>query len=743
MASPKSSPAGWLWAGSVALVVFAARCGEIQRYTGDVPHLDQWRVEAQQILLPWLKGTLTWTDFFQPHHEHIPAWTRLLAWLEAAWLGRWDPLLQCTINAALFGLAAGVWSGWLRRVLPVLPALILTAITVALASLPHGWENTTWGFQSLVPIALLMVIWHVRGSFEPAVNTPRWWIAQAAGLGALFTFGSMWAAPAAVALTVYWTAAPGRGRWLVPALLAMIGILFVFAALAVQPHAGALAQSAISPQQFLAAFLLLLGWPSSWPGVAIVMYLPTLLLALKLRRNAHAENVDRIALALALAAVAQGAAIALSRAGGYIGFTSRYGDLLSLGVMANAFALWRLLHGQRSWRPILTLLALGWLTAFSLGLNWVSTHAHTEYFHSHATAWNALRHDAVKQYLTNRDASLLSSEGARKILYPDASAVSSILDQPGLSELLPVSVRPAGPRARGDFVSAAAWYVRNLGPTFLLVGSLLFLLGFAFTLAEQTTAIKASPELAADRWSIRLVAGMTAAAGLGVLLWPMPLEFRGEKRWGRLIAPPGAVTDLRFQITTPTTYQVDNLTGGADLWPENFRNTFYGTHIDGPAFKGRAQSSPFPLNSPWVVMPYAGFPASEPNGLRLQIEDRTGRPLTEINCLESNPSDIDFWSADVRAYAGQQARLVIFDGRDDAEGWVAVAGPQPAQDGNKATRLRRDWAMERTTIGHNSIGVIFLTLLGLTGLLAWSGRHNGRRSPKPTGSAAHGETDQP
>ena len=142
-------------------------------------------------------------------------------------------------------------------------------------------------------------------------------------------------------------------------------------------------------------------------------------------------------------------------------------------------------------------------------------------------------------------------------------------------------------------------------------------------------------------------------------------------------------------------------------------------------------------------MPYAGFPTSEYNGLRLQIEDRTGRPLTEITCLESNPSDIDFWTADVRAYVGQQARLVIFDGRDDAEGWVAVASPQPAQDGNKATRLRRDWAMERTTLGHNSLGVIFLTLLGLTGLLALSGRRNRVRSPKLTSTATNGKTDQP
>ncbi len=702
----------------MALAVFAARCREVQLYAGDVPYLDQWWVEAHQIIVPWLQGKLSWTDFFQTHHEHIPVWTRLLAWLEAALLGRWDPPLQCTLNAALFGLAAGVWTGWLRRVLPLLPALGLTALTVALAALPHGWENSTWGFQSLVPIALMMVIWHVRGSFEQEVNSPKWWLAQVAGVGALFTFGSMWAAPVAVVITVFWTSAPGRWRWLSPALLGAIGLVLLLVARAHQPPTGAFTQSAGSLQQFLAAFLLQLGWPSQWPGGAILMYLPALLLALQLRRNAAAENVDRIALALAIFGATQAVAFAYGRGGGYIGFVSRYGDLLSLGVMANAFALWRLVHGRRSWRPALVLLSLGWLGAFTTGLQWISTRAHTEFFHGHADSWAALRRDAVKQYLTTRDSSGISSEAVRAILYPDPSGVTSVLDEPGLRDLLPVSVRPDGPRARGDLVSAVALYVRVLWPTFLATAAILFLAGVGFTAAERGAARPASPEFSPDRWRVPVLGGLTALAGLGVFLWPMPLEFHGEKRWSHMLTPPGVVTGLGFLITTPTTYQVDNLTGGASLWPENFRNIFYGTHIDGPGFKGRAQSSLFPLNSPWLVIPYAGFPASRGNSLRLQIEDKAGLPLGELSCPGPNPVEIDFWSVDVRAYAGQQARLVFYDGRDDGEGWLAAAPPQPAQDAELGARLHRAWALERTTRGHDNLGVIFVFLFILTSLLA-------------------------
>ena len=185
-----------------------------------------------------------------------------------------------------------------------------------------------------------------------------------------------------------------------------------------------------------------------------------------------------------------------------------------------------------------------------------------------------------------------------------------------------------------------------------------------------------------------------------------------------MLLPPGVVTGLSFLITTPTTYQVDNLTGGASLWPEDFRNTFYGTHIDGPAFKGRAQSSLFPINSPWLVIPYAGFPASTGNSLRVEIEDTAGHPVAELSCPGPNPTDIDFWSVDVRRYVGQQGRLVFYDGRDDAEGWLAAAPPQPAKDGDQAARLHREWALELTTSGHDSLAIIFVSLAGLTGLMA-------------------------
>ena len=712
----------WLWMLGVGGVVFAARLRELHLHSGETPYLDQWDAEARSILVPWLQGKLSWTDFLAPHNEHVPVWTRLVAWLQAAVLGRWDPQLQATFNAALHGLFAGVFAGWLRRSLSLAPALGLTVLVIVLAALPFSWENSTWGFQAHTPLALLFVFLHIRGSFERTPGSAGWWLAQAAGVAALFTYGSMWAAPAAVMVTALWTAAPDRRRWLAAAIIAAAGLGLMLYARGHQAPAATQSLTAHTLQEFLAAFLLQLGWPAAWPGACAVLCLPAFLLALQLRRNPGAESFDRVVVALAVWAVAQAAAFAFARGGGYIGFTSRYGDLLALGVAANAIALWRLWSASRSWRTwCATGLVLAWLATLAPGLQYVSTRAHTEYFHEHSALWSLFRRDAVRQYLADRDIAHLSSPDVRSALYPNPALVAEILDQPGLAELLPVSLRPNATRARGDFFSAAAARVRTLWAAFAAVGIIVLLLGAWLTSPAATAPV---PELTLGydpwRWPLLGLLAVTAA-GL-VFLWPKPLEFSAEKRWLALLAPRGTVEGLSFHITTETTYPKDNLTGGANLWPGDFRNLFYGTHIDGPGFIGAAQSSPFPITSPWLIIPFAGFPASVGNGVHLRIEDAAGRKLDELVCPGPNPTEIDFWAADVHAYIGRSARLIFIDGRNDAQGWVAAASPQPAKGPERAAAFRRDHASEPTRFGQAALGFVALVSLLLCAATALTSR---------------------
>ena len=711
---PAGTAGRWLWFAGVAGVVFAARLREIHLYSSETPFLDQWDAEAREILVPWLQGKLAWSDFFAPHNEHVPAWARLLAWLQALVLGRWDPQIQATLNAGLHGTFVGVMALWFRRTLPLFPAFLLTALAVVLTSLPFGWENITWGFQSHTPLALLFVFLHVHGSFTHSPGSARWWLAQVAGLAAFFTYGSMWAAPAAVLLTALWTAAPGRRRWIAATVLTVAGLALLLWARTRQDPATTLTLVAHSPQEFLAAFLLQLGWPAAWPGSCALLCLPSLLLALQLRRKAPAENFDRIVLALAVWSVAQAAAFAFARGGNYIGFVSRYGDLLALGLVANGVALWRLWHGSRAWRAALIgVLALGWIGLLAPGLVQISTRGHTQYFHEHSEQWALVRREAVWRYLSSKDLGALSTLEVRQSLYPDPEVVAQVLDQPGLAALLPASLRPDETPVRGDFFSSADARIRSLWGTFAATAVLLLLL--ALVLARRDAAPPApTPALGVgpDPWSWPILAALALASGALIFLWPKPLEFSPEKRWLALLNPPGT-REVSFRFTTTTTYPDARLIGGAALMPGDFRNRFFGTHVDGPDFTGSAQSSVFPLSSPWLIIPYAGFPASEGNGIYLRIADAHGTVLKEWACPGPNVTDIDFWAVDARGFTGSSASILLVDGRTDNEGWVAVAPPQPATGPERAEADRRDRSSEPTRYGQASLGILAMVALVL------------------------------
>jgi len=716
--SLKAATSRWFWFISTALIVFAARCGEIHLYAGDTPFLDQWRVEAELILVPWLQGQLSWSAFFSPHHEHIHALTRLLTWLEAVVLGRWDPKLQCTINAVIWGGTIGLWSLWLRRFLPIIPALILTLLSVVLAALPYSWENTTWGFQVHFPLALLFITWHIHGSFFEVPHTKKWWASQVAGLLSFFTLGSMWAAPFAVLIILFWIGNFDWRRWVPAATLSILGLALMLYSRGSQPHEGALAQSVTNLPQFLAAWFVQLGWPSSWPAAGALLYSPTIILAWSIWRQKKTSPIDLVVLAICLWAAAQATAFAIARGGAWVGFVSRYGDLLALGVLANAVALWRLIQGLPHCRVRLAALLISWTCVLTAGLQWISTQGHTAYFHQHSALWSLTRSDAVKGYLETKSLEPLSRPDVRKLLYPVPETVAKILDTPGLSKLLPVKLRPNSQREKGDFVSAVAARVREIWRTLIASGIILLIL--SLFISRRSSKGRAPPLIASNRKTTALpwLAGMTLTALLLLLLWPMPLEFNEDQRWRKILTPEGYVGPMSFRITTPTTYTVDNLTGGASLWPEEFRNTFYGTHIDGPGFIGSAQSSTFVLGSPWIIIPFSGFPTSPGNLISLRIEDHAGNVLAEIPCQEPNPRSIGFWPVNVNEYQGQVARFVYLDGRNDDQGWIAAAPPQPAASKDVAQKLTKAWTLEKTTSAQRSLGYLIPILVLATCLSA-------------------------
>ena len=697
----------WLWAGGVALLILAARLGEIQRYTGDVGINDQWKIEAADLYAPWLAGTLRPGDFLQPHFEHVPVWTRLLSWTEVALTGRWDPLLQATVNSLLYAGFAALCLRWLARSLRPMATVALTVLVAGLGMLAHGWENTTWGFQSQFPLALLLLLLHADGSFRHAPGSAGWWRAQAAGFAGLFTLASMWMAPLSVVLVSLWTQRCGPRLRLAPLFTTGIGLALLLAVRAVAPPGGAFAQTAGSPLQFLHALLDLLGWPTGWPGALVLLNLPLVVVALQLSGRHPSSAADRTNLALGIWALGQAAALAYARSAEYSGYVSRYGDLLAIGVVANAFALARLAGDARRWRKLAVAYALDWGGTAGWGLVHLAHSGHAAYFHDNAVRHAQLRRDALQAYLTRHDRSLLEERGTRYLLYQDVNQITSLLDRPDFRALLPHSVNPASPpNPAGTLVRRWQEHAVATG----VLGAVLALAGLALA-NRNGPGEPALPGLAiaAEPCLLPLLTLLGVGAFALLFLWVEPFTFDQNLRWRRLILPAESVGPLSYVFVTPAPFPAERLRGAAPLAPPDLRDLFCGTAPEGPGLTGTILSSRFTINTAWLVVPAAGYPVSHGNGLRIRIEESDGRTLTEVAHPGPNPPEIAFWTADVRPYLGRPARLVLYDGRRETEAWVAAAPPIATNDPGLASRLTDRLKRERLSATHQSLGWIALS----------------------------------
>lgn len=709
-------PLPWLWAVGVGLAVFAARLDTMRRGVAEAPFLDQWLIEGDQVIRPWFDGRFDWRTLFAPHHEHYPVFTRLLAWIGAVVLRTWDPVVQGTINAAFFGVLAASFSRWWWDHSPKLLALFGAAVFLAVYAPPHNWENAIWGFQSSVPLCLLFSFWHIRGSLSHPTGSLAWWSAQAAGLVALGTFGGAWAAPLAVTLVLLWSDPGEWRRWLAPALIAAAGLAMLWYARHSQPAAGALALQAPDLRRFLGMVTVQVGWPSPKFFAVAAIHLPALLLALPQRMSRQAHAVDLTIVALAVFALAQAGAIAAGRSATYIGFVPRYSDFLALGVVANALALARLWTGPSLYRWLALPLAAGWCAVVVTGLREINSTGHTKYFRENAGMWAAHRVGAVKQYLATHDRSHLTNEGARTFLYPEPNTVARVLDTPGVAALLPAALRADATPQPGDTAGLAVRFFSDTTSAVLWSGALLALIALVAPRAARQTVPAVT--VSTDPLRAPLLLAFAAVCGVGVFLWSRPATLDPEARLIQLVTAPESVGEFRFRIVTPSPYPPDNLVGGAALWPEHFRNVFFGTHIDGPAFTGRAESTRFELTTPYLLVPIAGYPASPGSGVLLDVLDDSDRVLATERYPGNDPDGVAYWSVDVSAHQGRSARLAILDGQaKGSASWVAVAPPQRRERDLGAAHAVA-WRAEQTAGARLSLASLALAalLLGLGSL---------------------------
>src|SRR5580700_8459600 len=113
---------GW-WLAALFLAALGGQLWTVWLYGSPIPIWDQWD-EAYDVFKPWLEGHLTWGILVAPDNNHRILLTRLLDLGLIQLNGRWDPLLQMTVNAFIHAafvcaLAFCLWkflgrkNGWL------------------------------------------------------------------------------------------------------------------------------------------------------------------------------------------------------------------------------------------------------------------------------------------------------------------------------------------------------------------------------------------------------------------------------------------------------------------------------------------------------------------------------------------------------------------------------------------------------------------------------------------------------
>lgn len=721
-AIPAFATRAFFVASGVALTIFGARLAEVHFFGSDIPYGDQWIVEAQQIIEPWLKGELGLGHFFQTHFDQMPVWTHVLTWLQLTLTGRWDPLVQMTINAALYATFAGLVAHTLWRSFRPLAATLLSLVLLLGGCLPHAWENITWGLQSQFPLALTATWLFLHGTLVNPAGGRRWWMVQLAGVFGLGTLASFWLAPVAVLATACWLGKPERRAWLASGILTLAGLLVT---IAVRRHAGMpFLPGGHSALEFFDSALHLLGWPSALPGSVALLQLPWFVHAWRLRQRGETPAIDRLVFALGLLNLLRALALAFGRIDESNDFISRNGDMLFLGVLAGAAALARLAPPQPARRPGFLALATGWTVLMVSGLAIVSSSGHARYFHRYAAENDTVRRTAIQNYLERRDRTTLDAQATQWVLSTSPDLVARLLDRADFRALLPSAVIPTNPPGR------AGELARGLEQRWLWI----FLLGALTTVTSGALLAwrkrrfepAALPAYAPDPWRYRVIGGLGGVALVSTAMWANPFGFDSSARWRQWLGGDQALQGLSFKTHTASPFASERLQGAAPLRPEELRNQFFGTAPEGPAFTGTVLSSPFTITRSWMIVPYAGYPVGHGNGLRIRLLDESGNQQgEELGCPGPNREGIGYWPVDVRPFIGRKACLVLYDGRTDTEAWVAASAPIPSDAPDLAITLARGLESE----SHSSIrgSALAIAVAGLLG--AWIYRRRDRSLP--------------
>lgn len=494
-----------LWLAALFLMAVGAHLWMAWLYASPLPMWDQW-YEAL-FFKSWVAGDLKVADFFAGNNEHRVVLTRVLD-LGVIWAnGRWEPLLQVTVNAFIFGLYACELAYFLWDFLGRKQAWLVCLLLAPFMTLPFTGENATWGFNSqqyfVNVLGLPALVWLGFAKF----GSWRWYGGCLAAVLGLFTMANGLLAPVAVGgvlvLRMIKNRRAEKGQLI--SLAAAVVVFAIGAALNVtkeQDHS----LQAHSFVEFTAALTRDLSWPFyNAPVMPCFIGLPlALLLVVYLRPKFEQTRAAEFLLALALWSVLQAVVLAYGRANYGEGVpASRYMDWIEILVIAGIFSAVLLAQLWERRLVLNSVLAGVYIVVIVAGLCQMSRVVVNGLLVP-TRLWQLVAEERVERWAaTENDADFLE----RPTVRPDAPMALRILRDKDIQTIFPaIGVPPAIVYATPERLMPLSGWLQRHSPWILAVGLGLFIGLCSYGLARGTVAFAAKSPMGI----IALVAGLAA-----------------------------------------------------------------------------------------------------------------------------------------------------------------------------------------------------------------------------------------
>lgn len=427
-------------------LILLTRWYYVERFAVALPFWDQWDAEWVGLIKPWREGKFQFSSLWAPHNEHRILPTRVLTLLCFELTGTWSNLTETRANIPL-GAATPLLLIYILFKLKEIHNFrwLVIFVVIAGAVLPFSWENILIGFQSQFYFINLFTLAAISlAALRPDSNRA---VAGAFFLSVLsiLTMASGLLTPAAVALVYLIVAMAQKNRGARSLFLIALFGLSALVGLLTMPHvAGHNFLHAQNITEFVKTCIRIMGWPLTAHKLYIgLMWLPSLITLPTMISRQKCTKADILMAGCFLWTGMQVLALAFGRGHDLFDVSSRYTEVLLLGLAGNAWFVLRAVEifGTNPKAKIA-------LAAIASVFFWGIFISHKQRAKSdllvmkldHQT--RMIQTKNVSEYLRTANPAVLQQPRLH-IPYPKADNFQKILDQPGIRDVLPVLDLPA------------------------------------------------------------------------------------------------------------------------------------------------------------------------------------------------------------------------------------------------------------------------------------------------------------